>query len=144
MNLVTTPHTPFVYPEEEAGVPAPERPGGELRILSKVNDLVFAKTGWGKIPPGRTLAARWVVFCLLVGSENKPLADCARELGCSRAWLSSIGLRFSEALDMRGEWQRIESRETCRQRALGVHAGTWVASGATERRKLKRQKAAIH
>lgn len=107
------------------------------RLVGLLEGLVFTKERDGELPSARMITARWLVIAALLGREKRSLAQIAGELGCSRAWLSKLGVKFATVLGMQAPWQRPSQREAYAKRAKGVHAGTWEPSGKWERRKLR-------
>lgn len=132
---VAPPSAPILDP------PDPEKNERDLEILRGISTFIrdqIIQGHGGKIPPAQTIAARLIVLhTLLYPGQYTSLADIARQLGCSRAWLSKLAKAFSANLGMRATWQRIASREIYSQRAKGVHAGTWVPTAEHERKKLR-------
>jgi hypothetical protein len=89
-----------------------------------------------KVCPQAT-AARLLVLESILQPTGGSLRSLARELGCSAAMLSKIGLQFSEAMGTQAPWQRVHLREQYRQRALGVHHGTWQCSDQWQRDRYR-------
>jgi hypothetical protein len=134
-----TPSVPFTYPDE-GGTPDPdEKAKDALRALTVfINERVICRKANGALPDNRTIVVRLIVLnSLLYPEQSRPLAAYARELKCSRAWMSKVGLAFADSIGMRASWQRMSSRAIYAQRARGVHAGTWQVTHATERKKLR-------
>jgi hypothetical protein len=134
-----TPSTPFAFPTEANDSPhIPEAATEILRTVSNfIRDRIISGHN-GKLPPARTIAVRVIVLTALLYPDEFPsLASVARELGCSRSWLSKVGISFSASIGMRASWQRMSLRDTYSKRAKGVHAGTWTPTNKWERDKMR-------
>ena len=106
-----------------------------------IRDRVIMRSTSGKLPDAKTIAARLIVLELIIDPATAlSLRCCAKELGCTPAWLSKIAVSFSAALGIRAPWQRPESAKIYSERAQSVHAGTHVASAKWERRKIRESK----
>src|SRR5688500_16776618 len=74
--------------------------GESMAFLHKVIFSRRATSEDGTVihPDGRSIAMRWAVIRLLIGADERPLREVAREIGCTAAGLSAIGVRMSEKL----------------------------------------------
>lgn len=134
-----TPSEPFRYPDEPEPPDPSEREKEVLRRLAVfINERIICRKPGGCLPDNRTIVVRLIVLnALIYPDQCRPLAAYARELNCSRAWMSKVGLAFADSIGMRASWQRMAARAIYRERARGVHAGTWTPTAATERKKLR-------
>jgi hypothetical protein len=134
------PHSPFNYALIDEESPTPTQADRNREVVHKfaifIKERIIARHQ-NKLPLARTIAVRLIIFQELIDPSGRSLQSYATELGCSRAWLSKVGIQFADSIGMRAVWQRINSRETYAERATGVHAGTWKASAKWERRKLR-------
>lgn len=132
----------FVYPDHDDDQSQPEtaaviREEVLRRVGIFINEMVIRKTD-GVSPSAMTIAVRLVILnALLYPDQFRSLNEYAKQLGCSRAWLSAVAGSFLASIGMKASWQRLKARDVYAERARGVHAGTWKASDKWERRKLR-------
>ena len=143
-NMITQ-KTDFDYsaldPEEPAtpsAVRREERQELARQIMTQLLPLIIAKIN-GKLPPGRTIAARTVSLMLYFGAEERTLEECAKEIGGTAAWLSKLCIMWAGVFKEPAHWQRPYARSSYAERQRGVAAGTWIATDATQRRKLNKK-----
>jgi hypothetical protein len=142
---MATPSVPFAYPEDDDTKDGASELRADIlrRVGSFIAERVIKEQG-GRLPSAQTIAVRLIVLnALLYPDQLKSLNHYARQLGCTRAWLSKVGIQFSASIGMRASWQRINATKIYAERARGVHAGTWVATsenGKWERRKAREAK----
>lgn len=135
--------------EQSLGEPAPAAPvwpADVAKVGAFIAEELLAHDHGGSIAPlGTTI--RVVLLRELLAPTGATLSDMAERLGCTRQALCVAGRKLSKRLGIRGSWMRSEdAREIFRQRALGVHRGTWEHSDHWDRHlvrmaRLKKAKA---
>lgn len=91
----------------------------------------------------RAIGYRVIVFQLLLDPPQSrwSLNSYARELNCSGAWLSRIGLEFADEIGMAAHWQRLVARSTYARRARTAHRTVAEAKAATSSTSLRNREA---
>lgn len=103
-----------------------------------LRDHIIAPPPSKQLPHPKKIAARLLIFEAMLYPQNRgSLASIARQLRCSRAWLTKLGNALTKGTGLRGAWQRMKAREVYRARARGVHRGTWVSTERHQRRRLR-------
>ena len=104
-----------------------------------IRDNVIARRD-GRLPDCKAIGIRLVALSCLLEPDAHSLRAVAAELKCSPAWLTKVAYQFSDHLGLHAQWQRIAARGACRERQLGVHAGTHTPMPKWERRKLRERR----